>query len=446
MKGWTRWFPIAAWVFASIAAVFVGGRFLLTPVEGEVLVMASARQPDHLGASTLELHSATGWTKIGGFSGLPVPAAPQTVTLLESHAAVGSYDGLRLGNLVLSIQVGVRQNALASILVGVAYGTPLRHGVYAGSEGVSLGLNELSGQLKSMPQFSVIDQFGRPFTNQEIAGHAVLLAAFHTNCRTTCPLYTGLFLQLRKQLPAEVMLVEATTAPDEDTPAVLRDYAGKLGASWTFVTGSRQAMEAFWAPFTVQLSTGEFHSSTLVFVDSHGYIRTYYLGIPDVAGQLPTELVQQLNPDGPSEYRSHGNGWGAPQVLDTLQTIDALAPRSSGGEGLAQEFAMGMLDGRQVRLSQFRGQPVLINFWATYCVPCRVEMPLIERTAAQHPELVVLLVDERDSTEAARTFVSDLHIGSTVLLDTDGKAGDLYRIAGLPTTVYVRPDGTIEGR
>ena len=156
--------------------------------------------------------------------------------------------------------------------------------------------------------------------------------------------------------------------------------------------------------------------------------------------------MQQLNPDGLSEYRSHGNGWGAPQVLDTLQTIDALAPRSSGGEGLAQEFAMGMLDGRQVRLSQFRGQPVLINFWATYCVPCRVEMPLIERTAAQHPELVVLLVDERDSTEAARTFVSDLHIGSTVLLDTDGKAGDLYRIAGLPTTVYVRPDGTIEGR
>jgi thiol-disulfide isomerase/thioredoxin len=104
------------------------------------------------------------------------------------------------------------------------------------------------------------------------------------------------------------------------------------------------------------------------------------------------------------------------------------------------------LDGNQATLSQFSGRPVLINFWATYCVPCRVEMPLIEQAARQHPKLVVLLVDERDSTAAARTFVADLHVRSTVLLDVDGKVGDAYRVTGLPTTVFVRPDRTIEGR
>jgi cytochrome oxidase Cu insertion factor (SCO1/SenC/PrrC family) len=446
MRAWTRWLPVALWAVAATAAIGVGGRFLLTPVQGDVLVMASAKQPDHLGGSNLELHSAAGWTRLGGFESVSVPAAPNTVTLIDSQVPVGAYDALRLGEVAVSTRVSVQQNVLSIVLVGIADGRPITQGVYAGSQGVSLGLNELSGQLKPIPRFSLIDQFGRPFTNQEIAGHDVLLAAFHTNCHTTCPLYTGLFLQLRRQLPPSVMLIEATTAPDEDTPSVLLGYAGRLGASWTFVTGTPQAMQDFWAPFTVQLSNAQFHSSTLAFIDSHGYIRTYYLGIPDVEGHLAPELVQELNQDVLSEYQSHGNGWGAPQVIDTLQTIDALAPRSTGDEGPAPNLTLMTLDGRRVRLSDFQDRPVLINFWATYCVPCRTEMPLIQQTADRHPKLVVLLVDERDSTTAAGSFIAELKIRPTVLLDTDGKAGDAYHITGLPTTVFVRPDGTIEGR
>ena len=97
-------------------------------------------------------------------------------------------------------------------------------------------------------------------------------------------------------------------------------------------------------------------------------------------------------------------------------------------------------------LSDLRGRPVLNDFWATYCVPCRVEMPLLQRTADQHPKLVLLLVDERDSNSAARSFISQLQIRSAVPLDTDGKVGDLYRITGLPTTIFLRTDQTIEGR
>jgi thiol-disulfide isomerase/thioredoxin len=89
---------------------------------------------------------------------------------------------------------------------------------------------------------------------------------------------------------------------------------------------------------------------------------------------------------------------------------------------------------------------VLINFWATYCAPCRREMPLIERTAAQHPRLVVLLVDERDSHQSASAFVTQLQITSAVLFDGDGKVGDAYGISGLPTTFFIRSDGGIEGR
>jgi cytochrome oxidase Cu insertion factor (SCO1/SenC/PrrC family) len=446
MSANTRWLSVTALMVAVSGLVLVGGRLLLAPVQGDLLILASAPSPDRITASSIELHSSVGWTSIGRFAAREVPAAPKTVALLDSKAAVGPYDAVRIGTDVVPIRVNVQQTVLATMLIGVTAGRPLTQGIYAGTEGVSLGLNELAGQMKRIPPFKLVDQFGRTFDNSSIAGHDVVLAAFHTTCHESCPLYTGLFLQLRRQLPASVLLVEATTDPGADTPDVLRQYGGAVGASWTFLTGDPVALTDFWKPFDVELSASDVHRSTLALIDSHGYIRSYYLGTPDVGSSLPAPLIQLLNSEGQNLLRSHGNGWGQSQVLDSLTAIGGLASPSSSGEGQAQDFALTSLHGEKVSLSQYRGRPVLINFWATYCVPCRVEMPLIQRMADQHPKLVVLLVDERDSTSAARSFISDLHIRSTVLLDVDGSAGDLYHVAGLPTTLFVRPDGSIQGR
>lgn len=446
MNAWTRWLQLVPWSVAAAAGVLVAGKLLLTPVHGDVLVLASAPQPDQLAGSSLELHSSSGWMALGSFPGNPVPAAPKTVTLLQARVPIGSYDRLKLGNLELPLRMSVQQKVISPVLIGVAGGRPAKERIYAGGESVSLGLNELSGQMKAVPAFRLIDQFGRPFNNSSIAGHDVILAAFHTTCRETCPLYTGLFLQLQKQLPPSVLLVETTNDPWEDTADVLRAYAGTIGASWLFVTGDPAALSEFWKPFNVELSSGDIHRSTLALIDSHGYIRSYYSGVPDLGGRLPAVLADQLNSQGQVLLNSHGAGWGQAQVLDTLDAMGGLSFPSSTGEGQAPGFTLRTLDGKQVSLSDFRGRPVLINFWATYCLPCRVEMPLLQLVADQHPNLVVLLLDERDSTPAARDFIIKLQIRSTVLLDTDGKGGDIYNITGLPTTIFVRTDGTIEGR
>jgi cytochrome oxidase Cu insertion factor (SCO1/SenC/PrrC family) len=313
-------------------------------------------------------------------------------------------------------------------------------------EAVSLGLNELAGQLRPVPAFSLVDQFGRSFGNASIAGHEVVLAAFHTTCQETCPLYTGLFMQLRRELPPTVLLVEATTDPWTDRPDLLRQYAGRVGASWTFLTGDPSALAAFWKPFDVELSTGDVHRSTLALIDAHGYIRTFWQGAPNVGGSLPQTLQSQLNAEGQALLRGGGNGWGQAQVLDSLHAMGGLSQPSSGGGGEAPPFSLATLDGRQVGLQSLRGRPVLINFWASWCAPCRREMPLIQQTAAQHPKLAVLLVDERDDQGAAKSFVEQLHIRSTVLFDGDGAVGDRYSISGLPTTFFVRADGSLEGR
>ena len=200
-----------------------------------------------------------------------MPRAPETATAVHAAAPIGDYDALRIGGRVLPARLTVQRDMLATVLVSVARGQPVPDGVYASGEAVSLGLNELAGQLRPMPAFTLTDQFGRRFDNASIAGHVVVLAAFHTTCRETCPLYTGLFMQLRRELPPDVLLVEATTDPWGDSPDELREYAGRVGASWTFVTGDPAALAAFRKPFDVGLSTADVHSSTLALIDAHGY-------------------------------------------------------------------------------------------------------------------------------------------------------------------------------
>ena len=442
-----RLLQAAAGVIAVALMGTAAATLLLTPAQGDVLVLFSSQSPDRVGAGSLELHSTSGtWVSTGQVGAQRVPKAPDTATAVSGSVPIGDYDSLRFDGVALPARIQVRRQILTAVLIAIARGHPVNEGAYVGSEGISVGLNELSGQLKPMPEFSLLDQFGRAFTNRTIAGHPVILAAFNTTCHQTCPLVTGLFLQLQRQLPASVLLVEATTSPAEDSPGVLRQYAGRIGAAWLFVTADRTGMVEFWKPFAISLSSGDVHQSLLAVIDGHGYIRTFWLGAPDVGDGLPLALREQLSQTGLQMLATHGNGWGQSQVLDSLQNIGELVPPSSGGAGPAPDISLLNLDSHRVSLKEFRGRSVLINFWATYCVPCRTEMPLIERMAAQHQGLVVLLVDERDDPGAARTFASDLHISSTILSDPDGRVGDLYGIPGLPSTFFVHPDGTIEGR
>ena len=439
-------FQVTAFGLAAAITTLLAARFLITPAAGDVLIIASARQADSVQAGAIELHSPSGWFQIGTFSAQAVPVAPQTATLLMAQAALGNYDGVRVAGRSYAARVTVDRNVVATALVAVEGGLPAAGGFYAGSQDVSIGLNELSGQMKAVPDFTLIDQFARPFTRSSLIGHAAVLASFRTSCRSVCPIYTGLFLQLRRQLPSSVALLEATTDPSTDSPQVLRDYAGRIGASWTFLTGSQAALATFWQPFGVDLNGTDLHRSVLAVIDSHGYIRSYYLGAPDVGGGLSPELERLLDGEGQQLLRTHGSNWGAPQVLDALGAMGGLAQPGAAAQGQAPDFQLAALDGRQASLSEFRGRPVVINFWATYCQPCRREMPLLDRVAKARPKVVLLFVDERDDRAAANKFIRSLGISSTVVFDPDGKIGDLYRVTGLPTTVFIREDGSIEGR
>jgi cytochrome c biogenesis protein CcmG, thiol:disulfide interchange protein DsbE len=141
-----------------------------------------------------------------------------------------------------------------------------------------------------------------------------------------------------------------------------------------------------------------------------------------------------------------------------LWTVDSRVPSAVGAplssspsprEGfLAPEFTLDSLDGDKVTLSKLRGQIVVINFWATWCLPCREETPALEKSYEQYKDsgVVILGVNltDQDSIREVESFVQEFRLTYPILLDRDGTVSNyLYQIKGLPTTFFVNREGII---
>src|SRR5207249_8174100 len=361
-------------------------------------VVAAGRSATSLPSSELSLSVGGSWSAVGSVGG-NVPAAPDQRQLLEVAIAVGVYEGVRLGTQAEAVRIEVKSGQVTPLLLGIGSGGLLPGAVYAGNDDVNLGLGELAGRFVAMAPFDLTDQAGRPFNLEAIAGKDVVIAAFHTTCHETCPLYTALMLQLSRHKAGTLMLAEVTTDPGTDTPAVLAAYARQVGADWTFATGSDAQVAAFWKPFGVELASGDTHTSTLALIDRHGYIRLVYRGAPKVGGDIPPALVSSLSAQGLRQLASGGDGWGAPDVLQALLTIAGpeQSPQPAGGK--APSFALASTEGGTVSLASLAGKPLVINFWRSDCPPCRAEMPLLQQRVGAQPNVQLVLINWGESGE-----------------------------------------------
>ena len=112
----------------------------------------------------------------------------------------------------------------------------------------------------------------------------------------------------------------------------------------------------------------------------------------------------------------------------------------------APDFTLDLFDGTRFTLSDHLvrdGRPMVMNFWASWCVPCREEMPDFDAVARRHPEVLFLGVAVQDTEAAAREFAAEVAVSYPLGFDTDGGIAGLYPILGLPTTWFIASDGTI---
>jgi thiol-disulfide isomerase/thioredoxin len=130
-------------------------------------------------------------------------------------------------------------------------------------------------------------------------------------------------------------------------------------------------------------------------------------------------------------------------ALATAFVLPAFAASSSGP---APAFQLSGRNGKPVDLSQFKGQVVMINFWATYCVPCRQEMPLLEEIYKKYKPMGFTLVGvnvESDSKGAEAWLAKQKPVTFPIAFDTESKVSKLYNVAVMPSTVFVDRKGNI---
>ncbi|GGA32424.1 thiol-disulfide oxidoreductase ResA [Kroppenstedtia guangzhouensis] len=111
----------------------------------------------------------------------------------------------------------------------------------------------------------------------------------------------------------------------------------------------------------------------------------------------------------------------------------------------APDFQLQTLEGKELKLSALRGQTVLLNFWASWCEPCRDEMPAIEKVYEKHKEkgLVVVGINIAESKLTVKGFVRQLDLSFPIVLDKERKVVDQYQIGPIPTSIFIDKEGRV---
>jgi peroxiredoxin len=157
-------------------------------------------------------------------------------------------------------------------------------------------------------------------------------------------------------------------------------------------------------------------------------------------------------------------------ILAIVLFISAIANRDSGAEpagvqaepsaagplpesgpplqagDLPYDFSLAGVDGNTVRLSDFLGQPIMVNVWATWCAPCRIEMPAMQVVYDAHRDdgLVILAINQGETAALARQFFAELGLTYDLLLDPDSAVLQRYGIGNfLPASLFIAPGGEI---
>lgn len=141
-----------------------------------------------------------------------------------------------------------------------------------------------------------------------------------------------------------------------------------------------------------------------------------------------------------------GSAW----ILQSREPVEAFIPDdetvSAPAVGfLAPDFTVPTLSGESFTLSDQRGRPVVINFWATWCPPCRAEIPFFQAAARKYNgQVSVVGVDDGEPAALVASFVNEMGMAYPIPLDEDSAVSRAYRVNSLPTTFFVDAEGVVQ--
>lgn len=131
-----------------------------------------------------------------------------------------------------------------------------------------------------------------------------------------------------------------------------------------------------------------------------------------------------------------------------LLTMQCYRPAGEAGPVVigqeAPEFTLPDLEGKQVSLDQYRGQVVILDFWATWCTPCKISMPALDEMKEQYSgKLALLALNQGETANIVRNYALRENLGSKVLLDEEQAIGEKYGVYGIPMVVLIDQNGKV---
>ncbi len=132
-------------------------------------------------------------------------------------------------------------------------------------------------------------------------------------------------------------------------------------------------------------------------------------------------------------------------LLAAALLLGSAATLAAAPQGPAPDFTLKNRNGENTRLSEHRGEVVMINFWASWCAPCRQEMPLLEELYTRYAPMgfTILGVNVEEDSSQALAMLEDIPVSFPVLLDTRSQVSKLYRVVAMPTSILIDRDGNM---
>jgi cytochrome oxidase Cu insertion factor (SCO1/SenC/PrrC family)/thiol-disulfide isomerase/thioredoxin len=330
---------------------------------------------------------------------------------------------------------------LPSLLVGLVVLSALAGVLYP--KGSTLGTSRTESTMVGTdlgavpaPSFRLRDQFGRRVSLASLHGSPVIVTFMGATCTTLCPVVAETIRRTVAELGPErtkLAVVAISTDPEHDTPAAVKRFSlqHRLMHRWHYLVADRATLTPIWrayhlyvAPKNAPPQIADAHTSATYLIDADGRERVLMTNSPDVIG-LDRDV----------------------RILMGLQGVSmaqVAIPAPQAGHP-APALSLPGLRGGTVSLNSLRGKVVVLNFWATWCTPCKSEMPLLQRWyhSVKGKGVVVLGVDQQEGRKDVEPFVRKVHVDYPIALDTDGVASAQFDVAGLPTTLVIDRQGIV---
>jgi cytochrome oxidase Cu insertion factor (SCO1/SenC/PrrC family) len=286
------------------------------------------------------------------------------------------------------------------------------------------------------PIFRLKDQFGKWVSLTGLRGRPVIVTFMGATCTTLCPVVAESIRRTLAELGPEQKtpaVVAISTDPEHDTPAAVARFSRdhRLMQRWHYLVAGRATLTPIWrayhlyvAPKNAPPQIADAHTSATYLIDGAGRERVLMTSSPDVVG-LDHDVRILLG-------------------LSSISVAQVNIPAPQAGHP-APALRLPGLRGGTISLRSLRGKVVVLNFWATWCPPCKSEMPLLQRwyRSVQNKGVVVLGVDQQEGRKDVASFVRQVRVTYPIALDTGGVASAQFDVAGLPTTLVIDRQGIV---